>query len=195
MHRSSSALLAAVVAILWAAAPLAAQQLGSSESPPRSSGPRLTSGENPIRRSGAVTLAPFMGLNFPSGDLSRRSNTGLTFGVQGTWGLGALALMAEASYSNFTGKLENGVEYEDFGTFEIAGGARAGIPFAGLYAGGLAGYWLSYYSEIDEGGDEFDVVPIVGIHLGPADVGVRYKGLLGDLDWFSITAAVHFRLR
>jgi hypothetical protein len=194
MHRSS-ALLAAVVAILWAAPPLAAQQLGSSESPPRSSGPRLTSGENPIRRSGAVTLAPFMGLNFPSGDLSRRSNTGLTFGVQGTWGLGALALMAEASYSNFTGKLENGVEYEDFSTFEIAGGARAGIPLAGLYAGGLAGYWLSYYSEIDEGGDEFDVVPIVGIHLGPADVGVRYKGLLGDLDWFAITAAVHFRLR
>lgn len=195
MHRSSSALLAAVVAILWAAAPLAAQQLGSSESPPRSSGPRLTSGEDPIRRSGAVTLAPFMGLNFPSGDLSRRSNTGLTFGVQGTWGLGVLALMAEASYSNFTGKLENGIEYEDFGTIEFAGGARVPIPLAGLYAGGLAGYWISYYSDIDEGGDEFDVVPIVGIHFGPADVGVRYKGLLGDLDWFSITAAVHFRLR
>ena len=195
MHRSTSALLAAVVAILCSAAPLAAQKLASSESPPRSGGPRLTSGEGPIRSSGAITVAPFMGLNFPSGDLSRRSNTGLTFGVQGTWGLGVLALMAEASYSNFTGKLENGIEFEDFSTVEFAGGARAGIPLAGLYAGGLAGYFLSYSNEIDEGGDEFDLVPIVGIHLGPADVGVRYKGLLGDLDWFSITAAVHFRLR
>ncbi|HEX5818275.1 MAG TPA: hypothetical protein VFY20_05335 [Gemmatimonadales bacterium] len=195
MHRSSSALLAAVAAIACLATPLAAQKLPSSEPPPRSGGLRLTSGEGPIRSSGAITIAPFMGLNFPSGDLGRRSNTGLTFGVQGTWGLGVLALMAEASYSNFTGKLENGVEYEDFGTFEIAGGARVPIPLAGLYAGGLAGYWLSYSSEIDEGGDELDVVPMVGIHFGPADVGVRYKGLLGDLDWFAITAAVHFRLR
>jgi hypothetical protein len=195
MHRSSSALLTAVAAITCAALPLAAQQLGSSGGPPPSSGPRLTSGEGPIRSSGAITIAPFMGLNFPSGDLSRRSNTGLTFGVQGTWGLGVLALMAEASYTNFTGKLENGVEFDDFFTIEFAGGARAGIPLAGLYAGGLAGYWLSYYSDIGEGGDEFDIVPMVGIHLGPADVGVRYKGLLGDLDWFSITAAVHFRLR
>ena len=135
-----------------------------------------------------------IGVNFPSGDLSRRSNTGLTFGVQGTWGLGVLAVMAEASYSNFTGKLENGVEYQDFSTIEFAGGARVGIPFAGLYAGGLAGYWLSYSSDIGEGGDELDLVPIVGIHLGPVDVGVRYKGLLGDLDWFSIRATVHFRL-
>jgi hypothetical protein len=195
MHRSSSALLTAVAAITCAVLPLAAQQLGSSGSPPASSGPRLTSGEGPIRSSGAITLGPFMGLNFPSGDLSRRSNTGLTFGVQGTWGLGVLALMAEASYTNFTGKLENGIEFEDFFTIEFAGGARAGIPLAGLYAGGLAGYFLSFYPGIDEGGGEFDLVPIVGIHLGPADVGVRYKGLLGDLDWFAITAAVHFRLR
>jgi len=177
MRRSSFAPLAAVLAILASAAPLAAQ--------------RLTSGEGPIRSSGAVTVAPFMGLNFPSGDLGDVSNTGLTFGVQGTWGLGVLALMAEASYSNFTGKLENGIEFDDVGTIEFAGGARAGIPLAGLYAGGLAGYWFN----AEEFADEFDVLPIVGIHLGPADVGVRYKGLLGDLDWFSITAAVHFRLR
>jgi len=195
MHRSSSALLTAVAAIMCAALPLAAQQPDSSGGPPPSSEPRLTSGEGPIRSSGAITIAPFMGLNFPSGDLSRRSNTGLTFGVQGTWGLGVLALLAEASYSNFTGKLENGVEYNSFGTIEFAVGARAGLPLAGLYAGGLAGYWLSYSSDIDEGGDELDVVPIVGIHLGPADVGVRYKGLLGDLDWFAVTAAVHFRLK
>jgi hypothetical protein len=166
-----------------------------SPGPHTISEPRLTSGEGPIRSSGAITIAPFMGLNFPSGDLSRGSNTGLTFGVQGTWGLGVLALLAEASYSNFTGKRANGVEYNDFGTIEFAAGARAGIPLAGLYAGGLAGYWLSYSSDIDEGWDELDVVPIVGIHLGPADVGVRYKGLLGDLDWFAVTAAVHFRLR
>jgi hypothetical protein len=195
MHRSSSALLAALAALLCSAPPLAAQKLASGGSQSSSSAFKLTSGEGPIGSAGAVTLGPFMGLNFPSGDLSRRSNTGLTFGVQGTWGLGVLALMAEASYSNFTGKLENGVEFEDFGTIEVAGGARAGIPLAGLYAGGLAGYFVSFYSDIDEGGDEFDVVPIVGIHFGPADVGVRYKGLLGDLDWFSVTLAVHFRLR
>jgi hypothetical protein len=95
--------------------------------------------------------------------------------------------MAEVSFSNFTGKLENGVEFDDVSTFGFAAGARGAIPLAGLYAGGLAGYWTD--------ADEFDIVPLVGIHLGPADVGVRYKGLLGDLDWFSITAAVHFRLR
>lgn len=195
MHRSSSALLAAVAAITCAALPLSAQQLSSSGGAPPSSGRGLTSGEGPIRSSGAIAIAPMIGVNFPSGDLGRRSNTGLTFGVQGTWGLGALAVMAEASYSNFTGKAEAGVEYDDFFTIEFAGGARVGIPVAGLYAGGVAGYWLSYYPDIDEGGGEVDVVPMVGIHLGPVDVGVRYKGLLGDLDWFAIRAAVHFRIR
>lgn len=187
MHRSSSALLAAVAAILCLATPLAGQKLPSSEPPPRSGGLRLTSGEGPIRSSAAVTIAPFMGLNFPSGDLGDVSNTGLTFGVQGTYGLGVMALMAEASFSNFTGKLENGIEFDDVSTFGFAAGARAAIPLAGLYAGGLAGFWTD--------ADEFDLVPMAGIHLGPADVGVRYKGLLGDLDWFSITAAVHFRMR
>jgi hypothetical protein len=187
MHRSSSALLAAVAAILCATAPLAAQKLASGEDPPRSGGLRLVLGEGPIRSAGAVTIAPFMGLDFPGGDLADTSNTGLTYGIQGTYGLGVLALMAEVSYSNFTGKLQNGIEFDDVSTFGFAAGARAAVPLAGLYAGGLAGYWTD--------ADEFDLVPLVGIHVGPADVGVRYKGLLGDLDWFAITLAVHFRLR
>ena len=172
MRRPTLAVLA--TAVLTASSPLAAQS--------------LTAGEGALQSAGAITVGALLGANFPMGDLEELSNVGLTFGAQGTYGLGVATLLGEVSYSNFTGRLVDGVEIPDQSAVAVGAGLRASIPLAGLYVGALASWWTDDV-------DEFDVVPMVGIHLGPADLGVRYKGLAGDAEWFALTGAVHFGLR
>jgi hypothetical protein len=170
MRRPGSVLPAALAAILVSTAPLDAQL--------------LTSGEGPLRSSGALTLGPVVSINFPVGDFGDVVGTGFTVGAQVTYGLGAVTLLGEMSSSGFTGKNNLGSR----GTLAFNAGARVGIPLAGLYAGGVAGYW-------NRDVDEFDLVPLVGLQLGPLDLNARYKGLFGDADWFAVGVAVHFRLK
>lgn len=170
MRRLSSALPAALAAILVSTAPLAAQG--------------LTAGEGPLRSSGSFTVGPVASINFPVGDFGDVVGTGFTLGGQATYGLGVVTLLGEMSYSSFSGENNFGSQ----GTLAFDAGARVGIPLAGLYAGGVAGFWTGDV-------DEFDIVPMVGLHLGPVDLNARYKGLFGDGDWFALGGAVHFRLK
>jgi hypothetical protein len=170
MRRLLSAVRAALAAILVSAAPLAAQL--------------VTSGEGPLRSSGALTLGPVIGVNLPVGSFSDVAGTGFTIGGQATYGLGVATLLGEVSYSSFTGKNNLGSR----GTVAYAAGARVGLSLAGLYAGGVAGFWTDDV-------DEFDIVPLVGVHLGPLDLNARFKGIFGDADWFAFGGAVHFRLK
>jgi hypothetical protein len=170
MRRLSSVLPAALAAILVSTAPLAAQG--------------LTAGEGPLRSSGALTVGPVASINLPVGDFGDVVGTGFTLGAQVTYGLGVVTLLGEMNASSFTGKNNLGSR----GTLAFDAGARVGIPLAGLYAGGVAGYW-------NRDVDEFDIVPLVGLQLGPLDLNVRYKGLFGDADWFALGGAVHFRLK
>lgn len=170
MRRLVSVLPAALAAILVSTAPLDAQL--------------LTSGEGPLRSAGALTLGPVLAITLPVGSFADVVGTGFTAGAQVTYGLGAVTLLGEFNASGFTGKNNLGSR----GTLGFNAGARVGIPLAGLYAGGMAGYW-------NRDVDEFDIVPLVGLHLGPLDLNARYKGLFGDADWFAIGGAVHFRLK
>jgi hypothetical protein len=170
MRRPLSALSAALAAILVSAAPLAAQG--------------ITSGEGPLRSAGALTLGPFLSLNLPVGSFADVVGTGFTIGAQATYGLGVVTLLGELSQTALSGKNNLGSR----SSLAIDAGARVSIPLAGLYAGGVAGFWTGDV-------DEFDIVPMVGLHLGPVDLNARYKGLLGDGDWFALGGAVHFRLK
>jgi hypothetical protein len=170
MRRLWSVLPAALAGILVSTAPLAAQL--------------VTSGEGPLRSSGALTIGPVAGINFPVGSFSDVVGTGFTIGGQATYGLGVVTLLGEVSYSSFSGKNNLGSQ----GTAAFDAGARVGILLAGLYAGGVAGFWTGDV-------EEFDIVPLVGLHLGPLDLNARYKGLFGDGDWFALGGAVHFRLK
>lgn len=170
MRRLSPVLPAALAAILVSAAPLAAQL--------------VTSGEGPLRSSGALTLGPIVDVTLPVGSFADVVGTGFTLGGQATYGLGVVTLLGEVSYSSFSGKNNLGSR----GAVAYDAGARVGILLAGLYAGGVAGYWTGDV-------DEFDIVPLVGLHLGPLDLNARYKGLFGDADWFALGGAVHFRLK
>lgn len=170
MRRLSSVLPAALAAILVSTAPLAAQI--------------VTSGEGSLRSSGALTLGPVVGINFPVGSFSDVVGTGFTIGGQATYGLGVVTLLGEMNVSAFPGKNNLGSR----STLAFAAGARFGVPLAGLYVGGVAGFW-------NRDVDEFDIVPLVGLQLGPLDLNARYKGLFGDADWFALGGAVHFRLK
>jgi hypothetical protein len=170
MRRLSSAAPAALAAILMTTAPLAAQG--------------LTSGEGPLRSAGSITVGPVASINLPVGSFDDAVGTGFTIGGQATYGLGVVTLLGEVTYSSFTGENNLG----SVGTAAFDAGARVSIPLAGLYAGGVAGFWTGDV-------DEFDIVPMVGLHLGPLDLNARYKGLFGDADWFAFGGAVHFRLK
>ena len=91
MGRTPSVLLAAVAAACVAAAPLAAQ---------------MTRGEAPLTAKGAVTVGPVAFVNFPTGDGSDDINTGFTVGGQGTYGMGAFALIGEVTYNTFGSDIE-----------------------------------------------------------------------------------------
>ena len=181
MRVRSSILIAAAAAITVSSAPLAAQG--------------LTTGEGPLRSQGALTIGPVASINFPTGDTGDFFETGFTLGVQGTYGLGAIALLGEVTYNSLGGKTVDGIEGFDSGDangFAIDAGARTGLPIGqklGLYVGGVTGFWFGDFD------DDFDIVPLVGIQLGPVDIEGRYKGLIGDADWFSVGGAVHFRLK
>ena len=170
MRRPPSILIAIATALLASSAPLSAQG--------------LTVGEGPLRSSGALTLGPVAAVNFPTGDAGDVFSTGFTIGAQGTYGLGVVALLGEITYNTLG---DDGVGSADGVAFDA--GARLSIPLGGLYAGGVAGLWTGDFDS------DFDIVPLIGLHLGPVDVEARYKGLVGDADWFSIGGAVHFRLK
>jgi hypothetical protein len=175
MRRLPSILIAAAAAIAVASAPLTAQG--------------LTAGEGPLRGSDALTIGPVASVNLPVGEFGNVASTGFSIGAQGTYGLGVVTLLGEVTYDVFGGYTYEGIPYDDFTGFAYDVGARVSLPIsAGLYAGGVAGFWTGDL-------DEFDVVPLVGIHLGPVDMNGRYKGLFGDADWFAISGAVHSRLK
>jgi hypothetical protein len=141
-----------------------------------------------LQAKGSASLGPIASLNFPTGDFgSVTGGIGWGVGLQGTVGRGILTLVAEGGYDSFNGEIEidgDAVETDDYGIWHGAVGAR--VTLGPIYAGGLAGYWGG------DGIEDFDVMPMVGLHLWKIDVGARYKGLLGDADWFAITGAIHF---
>jgi hypothetical protein len=145
--------------------------------------------EATLQKKGVNSIGPIAAINFPTSDLSDiTSSIGWGIGVQATHGRGFLTLVGEAGYDAFGGEDYSigGVDFEGetIGVWHGALGARATI--GPIYAGGLAGYW---------GGDDvedFDVIPMVGLHLWKIDLGARYKGLFGDADWFAVTGAFHF---
>lgn len=144
----------------------------------------LTAGEGALRKQGVLTVGPLIGINFPVGDLGDVASTGFTFAGQVTYGITAVTLLGEAGYTSFSGRNN----LSSVGSFSFGAGARIPIPLLGFYAGGVAEY---YTGDLEE----FDILPLVGIHFGPFDLGVRYKGLFGDADWIGLTGAVHFRLK
>jgi hypothetical protein len=145
--------------------------------------------EATLQKQGANSIGPIAALNFPSGDLADVTGSiGWGLGVQATHGRGFLTLVGEAGYDGFSGE-EYDFEGETFetestGLWHGALGARATV--GPVYVGGLAGYWGG------DGIEDFDIVPMVGLHLWKIDVGARYKGLFGDADWFAVTGAIHF---
>jgi hypothetical protein len=142
-----------------------------------------------LQGKGVTSIGPIAALNFPSSALSDvTSSVGWGVGVQGTLGRGFLTVVAEGGYDRFMGdefEIEGETfQADDVGVWHGALGARATV--GPIYAGGLAGYWGG------DGVEDFDVIPMVGLHLWKIDVGARYKGLFGDADWFAITGAFHF---
>jgi hypothetical protein len=145
--------------------------------------------EATLQQKGTNSIGPIAALNFPSGDLADvTGDIGWGIGVQATHGRGFLTLVGEAGYDGFGGD-EFEFEGQTFETGSIgvwhgAVGARATV--GPVYVGGLVGYWGG------DGVEDFDVIPMVGLHLWKIDVGARYKGLFGDADWFAVTGAIHF---
>jgi len=173
-----SVLLAVAAAAFVSAAPLAAQA--------------MTRGEAPLTAKGAVTIGPVGSVNFPTSDLGDAVNTGFTLGGQATYGMGNFALLGEVTFNTFGSDTEiegqsleaNGMAFDAGGRYSLNLGHRLG-----LYVGGVVGLWTGDFDS------DFDIVPLAGIQLGPFDVEARYKGLLGDADWFSVGAAVHFKIK
>ena len=179
MRHVPCALLSLAAATLAAAMPLSAQG--------------LTKGEGALRAQGALTVGPVGSINMPVGDSDEGFNTGFTIGAQATYGLGVVALIGEVTYNSIAADEEFfGVDVDGADGMALDAGARVGMPIGtslGLYAGAVAGVWMGDFD------DDFDIVPLVGIQLGPVDLEARYKGLVGDADWFSVGAAVHFRIK
>lgn len=145
--------------------------------------------EATLQKKGTNSIGPIAAINFPSSDLADATGgIGWGLGVQATHGRGLLTLVGEAGYDYFSGE-DFTFEGQDFegesvGVWHGALGAR--VTLGPIYAGGLAGYWGG------DGVEDFDIIPMVGLHLWKIDVGARYKGLFGDADWFAVTGALHF---
>lgn len=172
MGRTPSVLLAAAAVALVTAAPLAAQ---------------MTRGEAPLTAKGAVTIGPVASVNFPTGDTGDGVNTGFTAGGQATYGMGNFAAIGEVTFNTFSSDSEleaNGMAFDAGGRYSLNLGEKLG-----LYIGGVVGLWTGDFDS------DFDIVPLAGIQLGPVDIEARYKGLLGDYQWFSAGAAIHFKLK
>lgn len=145
--------------------------------------------EATLQKKGTNSIGPIASINFPSSDLADVSSSiGWGLGVQATHGRGLFTLVGEAGYDGFGGEdfefEGQQIEGESTGIWHGALGAR--VTLGPVYAGGLAGYWGG------DGVEDFDVIPMVGLHLWKIDVGARYKGLFGDADWFAVTGAFHF---
>ena len=177
MGRMPSVLLATAALAFVATAPLAAQ---------------MTRGAAPLTAKGAVTIGPVGSVNFPTGDFGDGGNTGFTAGGQATYGMENFALIGEVTFNTFGSDLEldgesleiNGMAFDVGGRYALNLGEKLG-----LYVGGVTGLWTGDFDS------DFDIVPLAGIQLGPVDIEARYKGLLGDYQWFSAGAAIHFKLK
>ena len=140
-----------------------------------------------LQQNGVTSLGVVGAFNVPVGDLGDITDPGWGVYAQGTAGKGILTLVAEGGYDKLSAKdFEIGgepVTGESLDAWHAALGAR--FTLGPIYAGGLAGYW---FNDVDE----FDVVPMIGLHVWKLDIGARYKGLFGDFDWIGITAGIHF---
>lgn len=131
-------------------------------------------------------FGPVVGLNLPAGDFGDFYNTGWTAGLQHVKGTGFGSLMAEATFNGFSYQDDINDVSDIFDDNLEAWGFGLGPRFAlgPLNVGALG----SYHTDMDE----FDVIPLATINVWKLDLGVRYKGLFGDFDWFGVTAAIHF---
>lgn len=138
-----------------------------------------------LQKKGSASIAPIGFINLGASDFGAFFNNGWGAALQGTLGRGVFTLLGEAGYDSF-GVLD-GIEDEnpfsagDLGIWHFAGGLRTTL--GPIYVGGLAGYWTEV--------DEFDVVPMAGLHIWKFDIGARYKGLLGDGDWLALGVGIH----
>jgi hypothetical protein len=152
--------------------------------------------QTPVQKEGTllkekvVTVGPVVGIAFPTGDFGDVVGTGFMLAGQGTYGYkGKVTFLGEVGVTIFGGDdtIIDGQEVDVDGPTAIHFAAGARVPLGPVYVGGLAGYWTDV--------DDFDLVPLVGIHFGTFDIGARYNGLIGDGDWLTITGALHFRIR
>ena len=138
----------------------------------------------PIAAQAQSSFAPMVSANVPTGAFADTYKTGWGLGAQYTRGNGLLTFVGEVGYSAFSKDSSGtyGGGTDDLGVWNFAAGVRGSI--GPLYVGGLA----SYFTEVDE----FDIVPVVGFHILMLDLGFRYKGLIGDADWFGVSLGFHF---
>jgi hypothetical protein len=131
-------------------------------------------------------FGPVVGINATTSSFGDYYGVGWMVGGQFVKGTGFGSVMFEVTYNGFSIDDELPGEGTDFSDDVNIWGFGLGPRFAlgPFHVGALA----AYYTEVDD----FDIVPLASINIWKLDLGARYKGLLGDADWFGLTLSFHF---